>query len=156
MHHDHRCNIHWLDKVINQVIKWKKWNIKCWRRYYQQANFTPRLYHDYGLKKLEGRKEWFLKFFILLFDERCLFYSQSYKGIIEILSKFTLPRLWLFWLSINPHPIIFCKHFIDEPAPRNSCAEELKQVVTEESIKDGRKDRKLNWKETCIFSLYCF
>ena len=43
----------------------------------------------------------------------------------------------------------------DEPAPRNLCAEEVKQVVTEESIKDGRKDWKLNWKETCIFSLYC-
>ena len=28
----------------------------------------------------------------------------------------------------------------DEPAPRNSCAEELKKVVTEESIKDGRTD----------------
>ena len=28
----------------------------------------------------------------------------------------------------------------DELAPRNSCAEELKQVVTEESIKDGRTD----------------
>ena len=43
----------------------------------------------------------------------------------------------------------------DEPAPRNLCAEEVKQVVTEESIKDGRKDWKLNWKETRIFSLYC-
>ena len=32
----------------------------------------------------------------------------------------------------------------DEPAPRNSCAEELKQVVTEESITDGQKDRKLH------------
>ena len=29
----------------------------------------------------------------------------------------------------------------DEPAPRNSCAEELKQVVTEESIEDGRTHR---------------
>ena len=28
----------------------------------------------------------------------------------------------------------------DEPAPRNSCVEELKQVVTEESIKHGRTD----------------
>ena len=28
----------------------------------------------------------------------------------------------------------------DEPAPRNSCTEELKQVVTEESIKDGRTE----------------
>ena len=28
----------------------------------------------------------------------------------------------------------------DEPAPRNSCAVELKQIVTEESIKDGRTD----------------
>ena len=27
-----------------------------------------------------------------------------------------------------------------EPAPRNSCAEELKQAVTEESIKHGRTD----------------
>ena len=29
----------------------------------------------------------------------------------------------------------------DEPAPRNSCAEELRQVVTEESIEDGRTHR---------------
>ena len=28
----------------------------------------------------------------------------------------------------------------DEPPPRNSCAEELKQVLTEERIKDGRTD----------------
>ena len=28
----------------------------------------------------------------------------------------------------------------DEPAPRNSCTEELKQVVTEESIKYGRTE----------------
>ena len=28
----------------------------------------------------------------------------------------------------------------DEPASRNSCAEELKQEETEESIKDGRTD----------------
>ena len=28
----------------------------------------------------------------------------------------------------------------DEPAPRNTCVEELKQVVTEESIKHGRTD----------------
>ena len=39
----------------------------------------------------------------------------------------------------------------DEPAPRNLCAEELKQVVTEESIKDGRKDWKLNWKKNMYF-----
>ena len=32
----------------------------------------------------------------------------------------------------------------DEPAPPNSCAEELKQVMTEESITDGQKDRKLH------------
>ena len=32
----------------------------------------------------------------------------------------------------------------DEPAPPNSCAEELKRVVTEESITDGQKDRKLH------------
>ena len=36
----------------------------------------------------------------------------------------------------------------DEPVSRNSFAEELKQVVTEESIMDGQKDRKL------VFSLY--
>ena len=28
----------------------------------------------------------------------------------------------------------------DEPAPQNSCTEELKQVVTEESITDGRTE----------------
>ena len=36
----------------------------------------------------------------------------------------------------------------DEPVSQNSFAEELKQVVTEESITDGQKDRKL------VFSLY--
>ena len=36
----------------------------------------------------------------------------------------------------------------DEPASRNWCTEELKQVVTEESIKDGRTD-------PSNFSLYC-
>ena len=41
----------------------------------------------------------------------------------------------------------------DEPAPRNLCAEEVKQVVTEESIKDGRKDWKLIEKKH-VFSLY--
>lgn len=33
----------------------------------------------------------------------------------------------------------------DEPASRNSCTEELKQVVAEESIKDGRTDRPIEF-----------
>ena len=41
----------------------------------------------------------------------------------------------------------------DEPAPRNLCAEEVKQVVTEESIKvDGKTGNLIEKKH--VFSLY--